>query len=401
LFNPTKITRLWVALLLFGVFYGSPPVHAQLNISSSSSGTVALRICNEGKLDIDVFVSQAGKMFNSHVSAATCATVSEGTEPAYVGFAFADSRGQWGAARRLDLFPDFGHNVLVPVNRNETVSHGNANLTLPMLLSFRPRSPECRPSGGYSEAANLPFNATVSQRAVAQIADTNRAHRDSADTTCETLDYILYAKAFPNTREVSFRDANARAPERAQRMNWSDLLPAMRKIARSQKLWDVIPRYIVIRGTVSSIEERDDSVEPGVRWVDIAFRESPAIDTGPNRRPYSEFNVCTSKPDVFETLFGADFRTSMIGKTIEVEGEIAPGNECRGLRASIRVTLARQVRLVPSAQFEPGRVPRFAPVTPEPRKLAAEQIEAELVRQEIEVELARKRVQHMQEDSRK
>jgi hypothetical protein len=184
-------------------------------------------------------------------------------------------------------------------------------------------------------------------------------------------------------------------------MNWSDLLPAMRKIARSQKLWDVIPRYIVIRGTVSGIEERDDSVEPGVRWVDIAFRESPAIDTGPNRRPYSEFNVCTSKPDVFETLFGADFRTSMIGKTIEVEGEIAPGNECRGLRASIRVTLARQVRLVPSAQFEPGTVPKRVPLTPTPHKLAAEQLEAERVRQEIEVELARKRSQLMHDDSRK
>jgi len=400
LFNPTRIftARLWAAALLFDVFYGPSPLHAQLNIGSSSSGIVALRVCNEGKVNIDVFVLQAGKVFNSHVSPATCATVSEGTEPAYLGFAFADSRGQWGAARRLDLFPDFDHNVLVPADRNETVRHRNANVMLPMLLSFRPRSPECRTSSGYSEAANLPFNATAPQKAAAEIADTNR---DPADTTCETLDYILYANAFPDTREVSFRDADARAPERAQRMNWRDLLPAIRKITRSQKLWNLIPRYIVIRGTVSTIEERDDSVEPGVRWLDVAFRESPAIGHGPNREPYSEFNVCTSRPDIFETLFGTDFRTSMVGKTIEVEGEIAPGNECRGLRASIRVTLARQVRLVPSAQFEPGTVPKFVPRKPEPRKLEAEQIEAERVRQEIEAEYARTRSQQMQEDNRK
>ena len=403
MFNPTRIftARLWAGALLFGAFYGLTPLHAQLNIGSSSSRTVALLVCNEGKVDIDVFVSQAGKVFNSHVSPVTCVTVSEGTEPAYVGFAFVDSRGQWGAARRLDLFPDFGHNVLVSADRNETVRHGNANVTLPMLLSFRPRSPECRTLGGYSEAANLPLNATASQRVAAEIADTNRTHRDPADTTCEALDYILYANAFPGTREVSFRDANARAPEQAQRMNWRDLLPAIRKITRSQKLWDMIPRYIVIRGTVSGIEERDDSLEPGVRWVDVAFRESPAIGRGPNREPYSEFNVCSSRPDIFETLFGTVFRTSMIGKTIEVEGEIAPGNECRGLRASIRVTLVRQVRLVPSAQFEPGTVPKFVPRTPELRKLAAEQLEAERIRREIEAEYARKRSQQMQEDSRK
>ena len=57
-------SRLCGAALLIGVFTIPIPVHAQLAIGSSSSGAVALRVCNEGKVDIDVLVSQAGKVFN-------------------------------------------------------------------------------------------------------------------------------------------------------------------------------------------------------------------------------------------------------------------------------------------------------------------------------------------------
>jgi hypothetical protein len=132
-------------------------------------------------------------------------------------------------------------------------------------------------------------------------------------------------------------------------------------------MWAVIPRNLVMRGTVSSVEVSKDAFEPAIEWVDVAFRESPVIDVGPNRRPYSAFNMCSSDRAIFQERFGPDFMTSMIGKTVEIEGE-TQGGVCRGLMSSIRVTLAHQVRPVKSTQFEAGSVPRFVPPPPPPVK---------------------------------
>jgi hypothetical protein len=452
--NPTKIVAamLCAAVLLFAVFSAPTPVHAQ---------SVYLQVCNAGKVDIDVFVSRAGNVSSSHVGAADCATVAESAGAmgtAYVGLALVDSRGQWGAARRLDVLPVRGSGAWSRANQNVTVRHGNTNVSLPMQLLFRPPVPTCRDHQTSSAAANLPLNATAAQRNAAAVEDSNRP---PGQTTCDTLGYTLNIEAYAESREITFRqecdpcdqkaEANLTPEERAarqrqaaaanevigklsglgpmgavfgsavqrekqaaeeerkaresrlsptQRMDWSDLLPALRNITRSQKLWDVIPRNIVIRGTVSSVEVSKDTFEPNVQWVDVAFRESPTTDVGPNRRPYSEFNVCTSNPEIFEELFGADFLTSMIGKTVEIEGE-TQGAVCRGLRGSIRITLARQVRPVQSARFEPGTVPKFVPLTPEPPKLTPEQVEASRVRQQKEVDDANKYIQKIQEDSRK
>jgi hypothetical protein len=150
-----------------------------------------------------------------------------------------------------------------------------------------------------------------------------------------------------------------------RRMEWSDLLTALRTKPQSVGMWAVIPRNLVMRGTVSSVEVSKDAFQPAIEWVDVAFRESPVIDVGPNRRPYSAFNVCTSDRAILQQVFGPDFMTSMIGKTVEIEGE-TQGAVCRGLMSSIRVTLAHQVRLVKSTQFEAGSVPRFVPPPPPP-----------------------------------
>ncbi len=88
--------------------------------------------------------------------------------------------------------------------------------------------------------------------------------------------------------------------------------------------------------------------------MNVVFRESPFVpDPRPDREPYSEFNVCTLRPDILRDVFGADFGTSMIGKSIEVQGE-PWGAGCRGLRGGIGISLARQVRPAPSAQFAAG-----------------------------------------------
>src|ERR1700704_4835401 len=88
--------------LLFALVNLSVPLRAQ---------TVSLSVCNAGKVDIDVFLSQPGKVSSSHIGSADCAKVAEtkgSMPPAYVGFAFVDSQKQWGAARRLELLPDLG-----------------------------------------------------------------------------------------------------------------------------------------------------------------------------------------------------------------------------------------------------------------------------------------------------
>ena len=77
--------RRLVFALLLGLVFVPFPLHAQ---------TVTLTVCNMGKVDIDVFVSQAG----THIRPATCTVVAASSgamEPAYVGLAFADARASW------------------------------------------------------------------------------------------------------------------------------------------------------------------------------------------------------------------------------------------------------------------------------------------------------------------
>ena len=78
------------ATILFGLVSYSLPLDAQ------GTGTVSLNVCNAGKVDIDVFLSQLGKVSSSHIGPADCTTVAEtkgSMARAYIGFAFADSQG--------------------------------------------------------------------------------------------------------------------------------------------------------------------------------------------------------------------------------------------------------------------------------------------------------------------
>ena len=408
---------LFGAVLLLGLFQAPLPLRAQ--------GSVSLSVCNAGKVDVDVILSQRGKVSQSHIRPADCAPVALAAgamESAYVGIALVDSRGQWGAAKRLDLLPALGDGVLSRANEKVPVPRGNSSVSLAIQLLFRPRVPTCTsPDLRYSEVANLPINATGAERAAAQRDDDS--NRRNQQTVCDTLDYTLNVEGFADTDEITFKpecdpcdeksEAQLTPEQRAarqreadsanqligtlsglgpgailrsaletegpdaeqkrkaresrlsptRRMDWSDLLTTLRK--PGTKIWEKgIPRYLIIRGTVSGVEVSKDADEP-IEWANIAFRESPITDVGPNRRPYSEFNVCTSDQGILRDVFGPDFLTSMIGKAIQVEGE-TQGAFCRGLSGSIRITLAHQVRPVKSVQFEPGSAPRFVPPPTQP-----------------------------------
>ena len=104
----------------------------------AQEASVSFKVCNAGKVDIDVFVSRSGKVSSSHIGPADCAVVAESVGamgPIYVGFAFADSRGQWGGVRRQDFFRlDSGLLGFMDQLKNHSVpvGHGNTTVSLPM-----------------------------------------------------------------------------------------------------------------------------------------------------------------------------------------------------------------------------------------------------------------------------
>ena len=190
------------ATLLFAVVNVSLPLHAR-------QASVALSVCNAGKVAIDVFLAKEGHVASTHVVPGDCARVySENAGlPVYVGFAFVDSHGQWGGARRLDLLPDFGfrnppagpEEILNRADQNITVRRGNKDVSMPMQLLFRPRDPICREIK--SATASLLWNATALQRSQAATVD---AGRPPGGIICDDLVYTLNALAYPDSREITF-----------------------------------------------------------------------------------------------------------------------------------------------------------------------------------------------------
>jgi hypothetical protein len=370
------------AALLVALVTVSLPLHAQIEhrtVTPEEGKNAILRVCNAGKVDIDVLVAKANPVVTTHILPNTCAPAYSDTAgvPAYVGFALVDSQGQWGAARRMDFLPDLGlgdatMNDLLPsllpgrrlgrlpstrskvidsVAKNVSVRRGNQDVPAQLQLSFRPMTPGCAKAyqSSYSEEANLPLNATASQRAQASNNDARNATPSRID--CDVFVYTLNAAAYPESREISFLkgctdcfsyempmspEQRKKREELPQRQEWSDLLPFLYKSANRPV---ALPKNIVIRGTISRV----DTALPGASapWVNVYFSESPD----------RMFDVCSSSPDIFQDLFGADFRASMIGKTVEVEGDVQR-YYCDGKTGSIRVTLARQVHPPGSARVE-------------------------------------------------
>jgi hypothetical protein len=340
-------------------------------------GQVSLRICNGGKVELDAFVARQGGIASTHITPRDCAYVYEedGAPPAYVGFGFADSHGQWGGTRRVDLLPNnFGSDnaptrVWFVADQNISVKHGTSNVSLPVQLSFRPPVPVCVTS--------------------------QYPNRPAVSTTCESFDYTLNAVAYPDTREVTFQKkcfecppsltspvqrageqqgiqalsrisplaggifAGAAAKQEEQelrdslegppefrRMNWDEMNSALNKVGPSGGRPPEMPRYLVIQATVSRVEVSPPGASE--HWIDIYFRESPEQVSNRFETFYGRFNACTLRQDILEDMFGADFRSVMIGKTLELEGEYQR-NYCKGWRGSVRVTLAHQLRAPASA----------------------------------------------------
>ena len=158
------------------------------------------------------------------------------------------------------------------------------------------------------------------------------------------------------SREVGERLERLKPP---QRVNWTELLTALRV---SDNVREVLPRYIVIRGTVSNVVMLK---RPTESQVSVFFRESPPVADARPQFAIPEFGVCTTNPDIFQDVFGKDFLTSMVGKTIEVQGETYGAGRVGALKAAVPITLARQIRLVQAAPGSQAAPVSEAPVVPQ------------------------------------
>jgi hypothetical protein len=383
--------------LVLAVLFGFVPWTA------SAQGSVTLSVCNAGKVDVDVFLSRAGKVSGAHIGPADCATIAEGTgamAPAYLGFAFVDSQGRWGAAKRFDVDNyRTGPDGMKQASQSALVRRGTTNVSLPMQWLFSPRAPGCVSTGttvpdngriivGPTYCDQLRFDVTVEafpesreigfrrdcdpcdQKAFPQLTAEQRAIKQSQREAARIRDARV-STASPNlmgilnknmtvvdVAEVGERLERLKPP---QRVNWSELLLAL-KVAGSGRVWDVIPRYIVIRGTVSNVVMLQG---PTDRQVNVFFRESPPVADARPQFAIPEFGVCTTNPDILQDVFGKDFLTSMAGKTIEVQGETWGGGNCGSLKAAVPISLARQIRLVQAASGSQSAPVSEAPVVPQ------------------------------------
>jgi hypothetical protein len=361
---------------------------------------LGLDICNAGKAAFDAVVAKPGRTTVFHIPPALCAHAYEDTKgPASVGFAFTDSRGQWVSARRVDALAASTEIWGRGSGENLSVRRGNANVVVPAQMLFHPPQAVCHTDidSTPSAVSQLPLSATPADLRAARAED--MARPNTTTTVCENKEYDLNVVAYPDTREVTFYKkcfacppATSPAEQAQSRADWRHTTATMSKISpmaggimkgitdRAQDSalqdslegppdyqlmsWDELkriparppgggrpsqmPQYFAMRGTVSRVEMRPapSGINRTGTWVNVYFRESAEQATGAFGTSYGAFNVCTWGTEIFEEMFGPDFRTRMIGQVLEVEGEYGQG--CMGWKGSISIAMSRQVRKIAS-----------------------------------------------------
>jgi hypothetical protein len=151
------------------------------------------------------------------------------------------------------------------------------------------------------------------------------------------------------------RQEKARRAEIAKgpyQMNWKDL-PSFMTSAYNTRGSVMLNRHIVLRGTISRIFTPASG--RGADSVNMYFQEGSSMSKPLDRLPGDyfvngylgterTFAICTYQTDILSEVFGANYATAMIGKTVELEGELNR-NECEAA-AGVRLRLARQVKPV-------------------------------------------------------
>ena len=152
----------------------------------AQTGTVQLDACNAGAADIDLILSQTGRVRTTHIAPADCATLAEtkgAMAQSLFGFAFPDPQGKWGTARRLDLLPA-AWGGFARISQDVTVAHNNAQVPVTFQLRLTPRVPTRHTTSSRSYQNALPLGASPAEISLAVNMDHSMP---TADTYC---DYI-------------------------------------------------------------------------------------------------------------------------------------------------------------------------------------------------------------------
>jgi hypothetical protein len=265
-----------------------------------------------------------------------------------------------------------------------SVKRGNASVAVSAHMLFHPPPATCHTNVNYETQYDPrhPYDARYATKVYT-----------GTTTVCDSTEYDLNVVAYPETREVTFQkkcyacppksspadQARSRAevhqttatmskisplaggimagligrsqdqaikeslegPPEFRRMSWDEMNQALAKVPSTSGRPPEMPQFLIIRGTVSRVEVSPPGASE--HWVDMYFRESPEQASSSFGTVYGAFDVCTSNPEILVDRFGPDFRTRMIGQVLEVEGEYQR-YFCKGLKGSIRLTLAHQVR---------------------------------------------------------
>ncbi len=391
--------RTLLTTLLLILLGAAAPVRAQAPEYHSAT----LDVCNKGTVPVEVVTARKNELFQLYYEVESTAIAPQrceraysnyASEPVYIAFGFADSKGQWGSGK-IARVPDFGTTSVffrvVPVlsssaksicaRKDQThyvvendipadcpnfhpspvtiglrtvgdVGHGPF-LPLTAALYFRPNGQTCSNlpgQGCYGGDYYLNISPSADDRelhaAVGTASGVDAKVEPPVDpaTALKQLDEALanLRKKYPAPEP-----APAAAPQARVRMvpgGGSD--PAIKAALAEQEkekwkspMFPVsayepqwIGKTLVLRGTVARVEVEKEGYP---MWVHIYFKESPD----------STVTACSPYPDMIQKMFGSNF-AGLIGKTVEMAGQVE--KFCKP-NISIRIVDPAQIRLAGAA----------------------------------------------------
>jgi len=371
------------------------------------AGESSLQVCNKGKVRVQAIqVTEATKgnrwqiLGWIDIPAGSCtyfagqihAKPGGNGVPSYLGFAFTDSTGTWGAAG-ADV-PPYGADasgnptfsptgLKICVSRADDTSYStnddrpgedcsaftlNKNpseklVPLTTALYFRPMAADCNFLGSCS-GGEYYLNITVPDhgrqlhverglspteqgmqvlgnflKAVANAADAERqkkqqAAADAAETGLQQARELQAARE-QRQKQILAADAagNPNVKVEAQMIRREEKDNRRRWAGTRQSPAAYDPQWmgqnVAVVGTVSRVEVDPDG---SPRWVTIYFKESPN----------ATFVVCSPYPDLFQERVGLNL-SALVGKTLEAAGQVESpycGNKVP--KGSIRVVESKQ-----------------------------------------------------------
>jgi hypothetical protein len=371
--NPMKKWGLQGMLLLV-VFGGALPLRAQ-SLSVCNKGTVTVEVVVASRKGMAVIAPYYWVIEGTPIAPGTCEYVyaeTVGAYPAYIGFGFACTQGQWGAGT-VERVPDMGssiwgfsshpimsrgaktlcarrdktHYVLDVDNpetdcatlqqggRVEQVGQGPL-VPLAAMLYFQPESARWSPDGRggeymiggvyYLNVAPKPGDRDVHATAATESGEDRRSP-EQLKLDAEQRKILEEAMARASAEHVRHERVVAEW-DKEKAVARSDV----KSVADYSPAW--MSKPVSVKGTVARLE-----VQP--MWVVVHFQESPsgAFVACFRRRLREE----GEKGPIFEGTNGRDY-SELLGKTVNVYGSVGRPS-CAPASAGMDVRWTSQIKV--------------------------------------------------------